>query len=152
MATTLVLCTLLCLVVESLSQNCSHGDVRLRGGTEFAGRVEVCANETWGTICDRGWDHEDAQVICNQLNLSYPENLTQGNRVRVSSLYILKWSVLQFLLHVDQLVLVKEMVVYFTKMSTVLMLSPSTPALTDWLAMEPVVLIPEMLEYFVVIL
>ena len=83
MAKTLVLCTLLGLVVESWSQNCSNGDVRLSGGTEFAGRVEVCDNGAWGTICDRQWDHEDAKVICNQLNLSYPENLTQGNRRRV---------------------------------------------------------------------
>ena len=29
--------------------------MRLRGGTEFAGRVEVCD--------DRGWDHEDARVV-----------------------------------------------------------------------------------------
>ncbi len=58
------------LVVNSSGQNCSlEGDVRLRGGTQFAGRVEVCgANGTWGTICDRGWDHNDARVICNQLN------------------------------------------------------------------------------------
>ena len=68
----------LSLLEDSLGQRCSDGDVRLRGGTEFAGRVEVCASGTWGTICDKGWDHEDARVICNQLNFSYPQNFTQG--------------------------------------------------------------------------
>ena len=63
-------CFSLSLLASSLGKNCSYGDVRLRGGTQFSGRVEVCANGTWGTICARGWDFRDAQVVCNQLNLS----------------------------------------------------------------------------------
>ncbi len=66
------------LVDNSFGQNCSHGEVRLRGGTEFAGRVEVCANGIWGTICDRGWDHQDAWVVCKQLNLSNPDSPGQS--------------------------------------------------------------------------
>ncbi len=77
MATALIFCILLSVVVESLTLNCSHGDVRLRGGTEFAGRVEVCANGTWGAICDRQWDYQDAEVICNQLNLSVTDSLSK---------------------------------------------------------------------------
>ncbi len=62
-----VLCFTDLSMIECLGeQACTNeGDVRLRGGTEFAGRVEVCHNGTWGTICDRQWDHETAEVVCN---------------------------------------------------------------------------------------
>ena len=85
MASAFSLCVLLGLLADSLGQNCSDGDLRLRGGTEFAGRVEVCANGTWGTICDRQWDYEDARVVCNQLNISYPPNYIKGNCAEINN-------------------------------------------------------------------
>lgn len=48
---------------------CEEGDVRLQGGANIReGRVEVCVNETWSTVCDLGWSSVDANIVCGQLN------------------------------------------------------------------------------------
>ena len=51
---------------------CDDGQLRLSSsmGTAMSGRVEICFNETWGTICDSFWTNDDGKVACRQLGFS----------------------------------------------------------------------------------
>ena len=42
--------------------------VRVQEGTQpHNGRIEVMYNGEWGTICNMGWDLNDARAFCRQL-------------------------------------------------------------------------------------
>ena len=47
---------------------CSNqGDIRLvAGARDSEGRVEVCNQNRWGSVCDIGWGMNDANVACRQ--------------------------------------------------------------------------------------
>ncbi|XP_019860896.1 PREDICTED: deleted in malignant brain tumors 1 protein-like, partial [Amphimedon queenslandica] len=45
-----------------------EGSIRLsNGGDSREGRVEICLNGYWGTVCSTGWDERDALVACTQV-------------------------------------------------------------------------------------
>ena len=54
-----------------MSIACTQGDIRLVAGSATnEGRVEVCNNNMWGSVCDQGWDISDARVACRHAGYS----------------------------------------------------------------------------------
>lgn len=58
--------------ISTPNANCTTGEVRLMIGTELSingsGRLEVCFNDAWGTVCETSFDHIDAAVACGQIS------------------------------------------------------------------------------------
>ncbi|XP_064397908.1 neurotrypsin-like isoform X3 [Halichondria panicea] len=65
--------------VAGLICNCREGALRLVGGSSHnEGRVEVCSNGRWGTVCGDGWTEREAALVCSRLG--YPTlNATLSN-------------------------------------------------------------------------
>ena len=53
---------------DTVDISCTNGDVRLVGGiNELEGRVEMCYNKFWGSVCDDSWNTVDSNVVCKSL-------------------------------------------------------------------------------------
>ena len=60
--------------IITVAAPCNTGELRLVGGNiPNEGRVEICMNNVWGTVCDDLWSSTDATVVCQELGYS-----TQG--------------------------------------------------------------------------
>ena len=72
---------------------CQNGDIRLvNGTTAFEGRVEICWNETWGTICDGFWSGFDAQVACGQLGYSRNGMYMYKSNLQTKCISVCDWN------------------------------------------------------------
>ncbi|XP_072439763.1 scavenger receptor cysteine-rich type 1 protein M130-like [Chiloscyllium punctatum] len=72
------------------ANNCTHsqdagvtcsGPVPIRlvnGASICSGRVEVYRNSVWGTVCNNGWDKNEANVVCRALNCGTPQSAQMG--------------------------------------------------------------------------
>ena len=63
----------MCNDVIVLPGNCTGGDVQLVGGRNSKeGRVDVCVEGHWVTMCHDRWTHREAEVVCRQLHYLAP--------------------------------------------------------------------------------
>ncbi len=51
--------------------DCTNGEVRLMEGNSSSGRVEICYDNSYGSVCDNQWDIINAGVVCRQLGFSF---------------------------------------------------------------------------------
>ena len=69
---------IVCQIANGDPQFCTTGEIVLRGGRDRSeGRVDVCINDRWGTVCafHVTWGEQEMDVVCQQLGFS----TLQGN-------------------------------------------------------------------------
>ncbi|XP_022097172.1 neurotrypsin-like isoform X2 [Acanthaster planci] len=65
------------LNLELLGCRGLDGMVRLVDGDRLlSGRVEIYHDDTWGAICDNGWDMKEASIVCHMLGFLETEEAT----------------------------------------------------------------------------
>ena len=54
--------------VYYFTESCTNiGAIHLSDGSQLnEGRVEICLDGYWGSVCSNGWDEQDALVTCRQ--------------------------------------------------------------------------------------
>lgn len=59
------------VLTVATTNNCTEGEIRLaNNSTESEGRVEICVNGLWGTMCPNNTSTLDVKTICKQLGFS----------------------------------------------------------------------------------
>lgn len=63
---------LCCLYIDRNTpySSCDDGAVRLLNGTtSLEGRLEICINNAWGTVCQNAFSSDEASIVCSKLGL-----------------------------------------------------------------------------------
>ena len=72
---------------------CTGGAVRLADGVlEREGRVDVCINGVWGSICGYGWNAIDGYVLCKQLGFDDSGLQSRHSLVHVDCVNLLSFT------------------------------------------------------------
>jgi len=70
------------------------GQLRLEGGNVAnEGRVEICIDNVWGTVCNGIWGTTEATVVCRQLEYSIQGQQETIKEVRLQGMiYVSSYS------------------------------------------------------------
>ena len=73
--------------------NCTDGEVRLVDGPSTnKGRLEVCHNQAWTTVCNNGFGTEESRVVCGQLGFQrYGNAVTVISHINIDTFLIILW-------------------------------------------------------------
>ena len=65
-------CINVCSDLATQFSNCTDNAIRLvEGNSSNQGRLEVCVNNAWGSVCDSAgvFTSDEAKVVCRQLGI-----------------------------------------------------------------------------------
>ena len=60
--------------LDAPTSNCNDGNIRVIDTTDDSGRVQICENGIYNSICSEQWTDSNAEVVCRELGL-----VPQGN-------------------------------------------------------------------------
>ncbi|XP_028391577.1 uncharacterized protein LOC114516333 [Dendronephthya gigantea] len=72
-----------CTHQYDVAVECVPNTIRLAGSDKpDEGRVEIYFDGEWGTICDNGWDMDDASIACTEMGFPGAERALMGSDVQ----------------------------------------------------------------------